>query len=159
MRNALFFLSLSMLANAFGILGMPLGVLLAVAIFVGTFWWVLVHGGKTIFHLLAFILITTILLKGVVHSSFGRHMQVTVTICSIILIFAFAGTSREIDIAPSFAIFVAVMLFLRTFIGIAVPEKLSWSIIAFLMIASHVDDWNLRHRPFEEKPEEEYLSE
>lgn len=159
MRDALFFLSLTMLASLYGMLGMPLGLLIALPLLAMSFWFVMIRGGKTIFHLLAFLLITMVIVKGALHSPLGRHMQVAVTLSTVVLIFAFAGVSKEIDIAPTFAIFVAVMLFLRTFVGVPIPDKLSWGIITFLMIASRIDDWNLKHRPLEERHEQRYLSE
>jgi hypothetical protein len=77
-----------------------------------------------------------------------------VVVTTILLVLAYTSTSRDVDIAPTFAVFIAIMLFLRAFAHIAIPEKFSWGALVFLTASSVIDDWNVKRR-FVEQPDDE----
>lgn len=146
MRNALFFLSLTVLALLYGVLGMHYGIIIAIPLFLISFWGILLRKKITIFHLIAMTEIGVLLTKGVHGTPLSRAFQIGLCILTILLILAYSGESKEVDIAPTFAIFVALMFFLQTFLHLPIPEKFLWSSLVFLTSASMVDDWNARRR-------------
>lgn len=146
MREALFFLSLTMLVTLYGVLGYRWGVLVALTLLVSSFWILIIQSRRTFFNFGTMLLVCLILYKGVSGAALSRHMLVSVTIATITLVLAYSGTSSDVDIAPTFAVFVAIMLFLHTFLHLAIPLKFCFGAIIFLTIASVVDDWNARRR-------------
>lgn len=159
MRNALFFLSLTMSISLRGLLRSWMGVLLAIALFLSTLVWVILQKDKGVLQFFSAILIGVVLLFGVAGLPFSHALLVSSTLLTIFLILTYSARSKEDEIAPVVSIFIAIILFLYTFAHLSIPVRVCWDILIFLTAASMIDDWNVKYRSTNEREDEQCFSE
>ncbi len=158
-RNALFFLSLTLFLFWTGVYHTTLGRVLLFPYFLVVLWYGLFRGGRGVVSLLDSIYIGVVLFVGGRSFALPRPLFITGIVLTVLSILVYAGESRERDIAPTFALFALFMIFLRLVAHIDISLLLPYGLVVFVTAASMVDDWNRKHRPFMDRRERKYQEE